>query len=203
MPLLPLEPFLFPDDLLDRRGPGESDRWWCLQTRPRAEKSLARRFWRGRVAFFLPLYRRQWRNRGRAFCSHVPLFPGYLFLRGDDQTRLQAFGTNLVASCLPVEDQGQLHDDLARVYRLMTASLPLTPEARLRPGTPVRIVGGPLDGHEGKILRCGKQLKFVVEVRFLQRGVSVEIEDALIRPLTDPPATGQPLSEQPSGSGAE
>jgi transcriptional antiterminator RfaH len=156
-----------------------------LQTRPRSEKSLARRFWHRRIAFFLPLYKRQWRKGGRAFCSHMPLFPGYLFLHGDDETRRQAFETHLVASCLAVEDQPQLHDDLARVYRLMSASLPLAPEPRLQPGTPVRIIDGPLSGHEGKILRRGKQLKFIVEVRFLQRGVSVEIEDALIRPLVE------------------
>jgi len=190
MPLLPLEPFLFPDDLLRQPVNGDSDgaRWWCLQTKPRSEKCLARRFLGRQLAFFLPLYNRQWRNRGRLFRSHMPLFPGYLFLHGDYQARVQALETNLVACCLPVENQRQLHADLVRVYDLITASLPLTPEVKLEPGTPVRIVSGPLAGHEGKVLRRGKHLKFLVEVEFLQRGVSVEIEDTMILPLENQPA---------------
>lgn len=187
MPLLPLEPFLYPDDLLqdDPRADSAAACWWCLQTKPRVEKCLARRFLGRRIAFFLPLYSREWRTRGRLMRSHVPLFPGYLFLHGDTQARLQALETNLVVSCLPVTDQHRLHTDLARVHRLMAASLPLTPEERLAPGTPVRITTGPLAGHEGTILRRGKQLKFVVEVQFLQRGVSVEIDDTMIQPLVD------------------
>ena len=66
MPLLPLEPFVFPATLFSDVPP-ETDggRWWALHTRPRAEKGLARRFLRRGLAFFLPLYKRQWRSNGR------------------------------------------------------------------------------------------------------------------------------------------
>jgi transcriptional antiterminator RfaH len=192
MPLLPLEPFvapptLFADDLPETAGPG---RWWVLHTRPRAEKGLARQCLRRDLAFFLPLHKRQWRSRGRLFCSHVPLFPGYLFLYGDGAGRLAALETNLVARCLPVEDQARLHADLARVHRLIVAEAPLTPEERLEPGDLVDIVAGPLAGLQGKVLRRGKQLKLLVEVQFLQRGVSAEIESWMLQPATPPRATG-------------
>jgi transcriptional antiterminator RfaH len=149
------------------------------------EKCLARRFLGRRLAFFLPVYARQWRHRGRLFSSQVPLFPGYIFLHGDHQTRVQALETRLIVACLAVDDQSQLHADLRRVHRLITARVPLAPEQRLRPGTPVTVTQGPLAGHDGRILRRGKRLKFVVEVRFLQRGVSVEIEEAMIQPLAE------------------
>jgi transcriptional antiterminator RfaH len=189
MPLLPLEPFIFPDDLLTNhemtpvRGPDDSCRWWVLHTRPRAEKSLARRLFPRGVPFFLPLYKRQWRSRGRSLCSHMPLFPGYVFLYGDAQVRLQALETNLLARVLHVEDSEQLQTDLARVYRLMTTGVALGPEERLQPGTPVVVISGPLAGLEGKVLRRGKQFKFFVEIEFLQRGVSVEIDSWMIEPL--------------------
>ncbi len=186
MPSLPLEPFVFPGDLLSEPANGRENygRWWVLHTRPRAEKSLARNFLRQTLPFFLPLFKRQWRSPGRRLlCSYVPLFPGYVFLCGDHQARLVALETNLVARVLTVEDQLQLHVDLARVYQLMTAGLPLTPEERLDPGTFVEIVSGPLAGLEGKILRRGKHLKLVIEVQFLQRGVSAELEGWMIRPL--------------------
>src|SRR5262249_14201808 len=185
MPLLPLEPFLYPEDLLSQKTATEAEptRWWVLHTRPRAEKSLARRFLSRNLPFFLPLHKRQWRSRGRLLCSHVPLFPGYIFLHGDYQTRVTALETNLIARCLPVDDQARLHADLARVYHLMATGEPLTPEDRLQAGARVEIIHGPLAGLEGKVLRRGKQLKFFVEVQLLQRGVSVEIESWMIQPL--------------------
>ena len=185
MPLLPPEPFLYPENLLED-GSGEGSgagTWWVLHTRPRAEKALARKFLGSRLDFFLPLAKKEWRNRGRLFTSHLPLFPGYVFLRGDGQARLRALETNQVAHVLPVPDPARLRADLARVYHVMLADLLMTPEDRLQPGTPVVVVGGPLTGLEGKVLRRGKELRFFIEVHLLQRGVSVEVESWMIRPL--------------------
>ncbi len=186
MPLLPPEPYVSPTTLFaggpsEAAGPG---RWWVLHTRPRAEKGLARRCLGRGLAYFLPQHKHQWRSRGRLFSSHLPLFPGYLFLYGDEHGRLAALETNLVARCLAVEDQARLHADLARVHRLIVADAPLTPEERLEPGDLVDIVAGPLAGLQGKVLRRGKQLKLLVEVQFLQRGVSAEIESWMLQPAT-------------------
>src|SRR5262249_47605152 len=161
MPLLPLEPFVFPDDLLtgsaDAAGPDTS--WWVLHTRPRAEKSLARKLRTSRTEFFLPLYRKQWRSQGRLLSSHPPPFPGYVFLRGDGEARLKALQTSLVANVLPVPDGDPLGTDLARVYRVMLGEAPLVPEDRLPPGALVELVAGPLEGLVGKVLRRGKELR--------------------------------------------
>jgi transcriptional antiterminator RfaH len=184
MPLLPLEPFVYPDDLLSlplADGPAQAP-WWVLHTRPRAEKSLARKLLQRHTPFFLPLCKKQWRNRGRLHCSYMPLFPSYVFLQADRTAVFRTLETNLVARVLPVSDQGQLHADLGRVYCLIAAGAPMTPEDQLQPGTAVEITAGPFAGLEGKILRRGKQLKFLIEVQFLQRGVSVEIESWMIQP---------------------
>jgi len=184
MPLLSLETFLFPDDLFSRADVGEntSGEWWVLHTRPRVEKCLARKFLDHQISFFLPLYDRQWRKRGRLFRSFLPLFPGYLFLHGGSQIRLAALETNLVARVIPVPDQAQLHADLKRVHRLVTSGQSLSPEHRLLPGSWVEITGGPLQGLEGKVIRSPKGLKLLVEVQFLQQGVSVEIDTSMIQP---------------------
>jgi transcriptional antiterminator RfaH len=189
MPLLPLEPYVSPEDLLSDAPGGEPDSadWWVLHTRPRAEKSLARRFLARDLSFFLPLYQNQWRNRGRLFRAHMPLFPGYIFLQGDAEARVRALETNQVVRAIPVADTAQLRADLARVYRMMQAGMLLTPEEHLQPGAPVEIVAGPLAGLEGTILRRGKQWRFFVEVQLLQRGVSVEIEGWMIRLLNARP----------------
>jgi transcriptional antiterminator RfaH len=185
MPLLPREPCLFPNNLFDASAtaPEADDRWWVLHTRPRAEKALARQFHARHLAYFLPLYHKQWRSNGRTQSSHLPLFPGYIFLRGNDEARVQALTTNLVANVLPVVDQDCFCADLTRVNHLMNSGNTLTPESRLEPGTRVEIVAGPLTGLEGKILHRGKKLHFFIEVQLLQQGVSVEIETWMFQPL--------------------
>jgi transcriptional antiterminator RfaH len=182
MPILPLEPFIYPDNLLTgpdegTSGPGQ---WWVLHTRPRAEKALARKFLSRGLSFFLPLHERQLRVRGRLKSSYLPLFTSYLFLHGDDQARIHALETNQVVQTLPVPDQKRLRFDLVHVYHLICTGAPLTPEDRLLPGTPVKVSRGPLAGLEGKIIRQAKNLRVFVEVQFLQRGVSVEIESWML-----------------------
>ena len=195
MPILPMEPYLFPEDLFGAPPASDSDAasWWVLHTRPRAEKSLARRFLARNLSFFLPLHQHEWRTRGRLFRAHMPLFPGYIFLRGDAEARLHALETNQVVRTLHVADAIQLQDDLNRVHRMMTAGMLLAPEEQLEPGAPVEIVAGPLVGLEGKILRRGKQMRFFVEVHLLQRGVSIEVEGWMIRLLSAGQTTNPPI----------
>jgi transcriptional antiterminator RfaH len=191
MPLLPPEPFVHPSDLLctdDDVGAICSPpllKWWVLHTRPRTEKALARRLLARSVCFFLPQYHRQWLSRGRLFSSHLPLFPGYVFLYGDDQGRLAALETNVVVHCLPVSDQGRLRADLIDIHRLMIVEAPLLPEEQVGVGDLVEITQGALAGLQGRVIRQGKNLKFTVEVRFLQQGVSIEVERWMIQPLAE------------------
>jgi transcription antitermination factor NusG len=186
MPVLPLEPFVFPEHLLEDAGqvlavPGN---WWVLHTKPRAEKAVARKLHRKDIAFFLPLFERRRRSTNRSASVHMPLFPGYLFLRGDGDARLAALETDLIANCLPVLDAAALQADLARVYRLMQSEAPLHPENYVLPGTLVEIVDGPLAGLKGKVIRRGRQLRFFVEVRMLRCGVSVELDRWMFQPVS-------------------
>ena len=185
MPLLPLEPYVSSEELLSKPLPAADgpERWWVLHTRPRAEKALARQCLKRDLPFFLPVYHKRWRSRGRMQSSYLPLFPGYLFLHGDGQVRIGALETNLVAQVISVVDQRQLHEDLGRVNQLIGSDLALTPEGRLEPGTPVLVTGGPLAGLEGKVIRRTKTSVLLIEVRFLQQGVSVELESWMIEPV--------------------
>src|SRR5262249_53663733 len=150
--------------------------WWVLYTRARMEKSLARQLRAREIPFYLPLYRQTWKSRGRVRSSYLPLFTGYVFLYGGDDARVTALETNLLSSTLPVADQQRLFDDLSRVERLLGGAAPVTPEEGLCPGTAVEITGGPFQGLRGKAIRRGAETRFVVEVDFLRRGVSIEVE---------------------------
>jgi transcriptional antiterminator RfaH len=179
MPLLPAEPDLFPGRLFDDASlwDGADRVWWVLHTRPRQEKSLARQLHDAAVPFYLPQVARRWRLRGRVMQSHVPLFPGYLFLLGSREERLTALATQRVVHSLEVIDQGSLWHDLRQINRLIATGAPVTPEDRLAPGMMVEIRTGPLAGLCGKILRTATGQRFVVQVNFIQRGASVLMDD--------------------------
>jgi transcriptional antiterminator RfaH len=46
------------------------------------------------------------------------------------------------------------------------------------------IESGPLAGMEGRVIKRGKNLRFFVEIDFLQRGVSVEVEGWTLRSIS-------------------
>jgi len=188
MPLLDLEPFVFPGDLFSNSAQASEEGavWWVLHTRPRAEKMLARKLHEARHAFFLPLHKNQWRSNGRLRTSHLPLFSGYLFVRGDGGVRDFVLATNQVAQVLPVTDQAGLHSDLAAVFQAMQSGMLMVPEERLQPGAKVEIVAGALKGLTGTVLQRGKETRFVIEVRLLRRGVSVVVEGWMLRPSASP-----------------
>jgi transcriptional antiterminator RfaH len=178
MPILAAEPNLFPEHLLDRETTPDTPerRWRVLHTLPRQEKSLARSLYKTGIPFYLPLIQRRLKVRGRVLTSHLPLFPGYVFLLGDAQQRYFALATNRVLHALEVADQQSLWRDLVQVQRLIASGAPVTPEERLVPGTCVEIRSGPLCGLRGKILRTASGQRFVVQVDFIQRGASVLLD---------------------------
>jgi len=191
MSLLPRETSLFPNELFSSSKLGEGS-WWVLHTRPRAEKAVARKLLTRGVAYFLPLYEKQRRYSGRLRSAFFPLFPGYVFLFGDNEARIHALESNQVARTIPVANQAELHQDLFHVHKLLTTDAAALPETYLQPGSPVEIVHGPLSGMQGKLISRGKNLKFYIEVRMLQQGVSVEIESWMVRSLIIPDRSGRP-----------
>jgi transcription antitermination factor NusG len=192
MPILPPEPAFYPECLFEATPPDASagQRWQVFHTKPRQEKSLARRLHSRGIAYYLPVVRRRLALRGRVLNSHVPLFPGYLFLLGDREARLHALETGCVVRTLDVADQPGLWGDLRQIQRLIASGAPLTPEERLTPGMAVEITRGPLAGLRGKIVRAASGSRFVVEVHFIQRGASALLDDFALAQVIPPRATG-------------
>jgi len=181
MPLLKREPDLFPDDLFASgaiRAP-----WWVAQTRSRREKGLARWLGEHGVAFYLPCQAKEVRRQGRRLTSYLPLFPGYVFFRGDASERLAALRSRVVAQTLEVVDQGQLEEELDSIWRLQRSGLPLVPHPYLGPGDEVEILEGPLQGFTGTVLREQGRLRLVVAVTLLRRAVSTVLDRDILAPL--------------------
>jgi transcription antitermination factor NusG len=86
--------------------------------------------------------------------------------------------TNRVASLLQVTDQDQLGEDLRRVRSVLDLGRPVSSEVKLVPGTVVTLRDGPLTGMTGILIREVGGFKFIVQVDFIQQGVSVTVDGA-------------------------
>lgn len=185
MPILPKEIDIYPMDLFDPEGAARDfGPWWAFYTLSRREKDLCRRLLQLEIPFFCPIISRRSRSSsGRTRISHVPLFPGYVFVRAGAEQRAAALTTNCVSRTLQVVDGVDLQQDLVHVRRLIEADVALTPESRLAAGTRVRVRSGPLMGVEGVVLKRHNRDRLLVAVRFLQQGASVALDDFQVEAL--------------------
>src|SRR6516162_87070 len=111
MPILTAEPEMYPSTLWQEDGVRDDRlaRWWCLHTKPRHEKALARALRKRGVPHYLPQIVCESRTpAGREIRSILPLFPGYMFLHGDDYQRVEAIRGNHLANFLFVPNQAAL-----------------------------------------------------------------------------------------------
>ena len=186
MPILDKEPHIFPEDLLENAHFEGSNgrRWWVLHTRPRQEKAIARDLLGRGVPFYLPLISRESLIRGKRVRSFVPVFNSYLFLHADENERAGCLKTNRVVNSLEVTDARELVADLRQVQRLIDVDAPLSLERRIGQRQWVRVKQGPLAGIEGVVQRRKKKTHLIVLVRLLNQGVSVELDDFMVEPLT-------------------
>jgi transcription antitermination factor NusG len=182
MPILPCQPDVFPDDLLEVCKPLSVDgSWWALYTISRREKELMRRLMAAEIPFYAPLVRQQKRSPGgRMRSSYVPLFNGYVFLHGDEEHRRVALATQCVSRCLTVTDECGLVRDLRQVRQLIAANAPLTHESRLVAGQRIRVCEGVLAGLEGVVTKRHGIRRLLVAVEFLQQGASIQIDDCAV-----------------------
>jgi transcription antitermination factor NusG len=186
MPILEWEPPLWPENLLDLEQVDEEAshlRWWALHVRPRTEKMLARKLRVKRVGYYLPQHEHRKKYQRRIVESRVPVFPGYLFVCGDEAAYEFSAVSREVVSPIRVVDQQQLLTQLRNVERLINSGAPITPEERLETGMPARIVRGPLAGMSGHVVRNQRGLKFVLQVQFIQRAASIEVDGSMIEAI--------------------
>ncbi len=192
MPILKSEIDISPADLLQQPAsdqiivdPAQVDlqavHWWCVYTLSRQEKVLMRKLLAATVDYCCPLIEKKSRSpNGRLRSSYLPLFSNYVFIRGNDDGRRVALATNCVQTCQRVIYPQQLVHDLNQIYFAIQNGAAVTAEARLQKGDPVMIKSGPFKGFEGFVQRRSGKTRFLIHLRYLEQGVSMEIDEAAL-----------------------
>ena len=164
--------------------PTNVERWAALRTAGRWEKKLAATLAEAGIPVFLPLLTRFTTSHGKRRAALVPVFPGYVFCSETDflaNPRLTPGTRARVAQVLRPPDSVQLRSELRSIAELL-ADRQLVQERLVGGvGDVVRVVGGPLAGHEGRVVRVKpNRWVLVVEVSFLGVKLEAEVDERLI-----------------------
>ncbi len=163
---------------------GEVDaQWWLVHTKPRHEKALAEDLDRKGIGCFLPLVCVNRRYAGRPVRVRIPLFPGYLFLNGTEDARHAALVTSRTVNVIKVVDQEGLKRDLREVRRLTVSEEPVDLYPGVREGRRCLVIGGPLKGLEGVVLRRRDLCRVYIAVHALLQSAEIEIDASLLEAI--------------------
>lgn len=186
MPILGKEDDIYPADLLQNESvlADEDRHWYCVYTMSRREKELARQLISRQIGCYLPIVPKRFRSpSGRLRTSFVPLFHNYVFLFANESERLFCLTTNCVSRMQEVQDPQQLVADLQLIQLAIADGTPLTTESRIEPGQRIRVCRGPFQGYEGEVIRREGKTRLLLSIQFLEQGVSMEVDEAVLEPL--------------------
>jgi transcription termination/antitermination protein NusG len=162
------------------------ERWFAVWTRSRHEQVVRDELTARHVEAFLPTVTRWSRWKDRKKKLDWPLFPGYCFARFDPDATLAVVKCSGVVSIVsfdgqpaPIPDQ-----EVESIRRLVGSQLQYDPCPLLKEGALVEVIGGPLRGVTGRLMRkVGRQARLVLSVYLIGQAVSVEVDAADVREL--------------------
>jgi transcription antitermination factor NusG len=163
--------------------------WYALYTKHRHEKVIARNLTYKGFETFVPLYEaaRNWKDRVKQV--YMPLFPCYVFFKGDLGRRLDIVTVPGIFSL--VSNGGRpaviLEFEIESIRRAVGSGAHLEPHPFLSCGDRVRVKSGPLAGIEGILVRKKSVYRLVLTVEMLGQAASVEIDAVLIERLNTRP----------------
>jgi len=159
--------------------------WYAAYTAPNHEKRVAEQLDCRSIQHLLPTYesRRRWQDRYKIL--HLPLFPGYVFVRMALEDRLQVLTIPGVVHLVGVNHRPSPipEPEIESVRTCMDRQLRLEPYPYLRVGRRVRVRNGALAGLEGVLVRKKNRHRLVLSLHLIERAVATEIEASDVVPL--------------------
>mgnify|MGYP003424550415 CR=1 FL=1 len=154
--------------------------WYLVYTKPRQEQTAQQQLGRQGYPVYLPMTQRSRKRGNRRVPAIEPLFPRYLFIQLD--TCRDDWGP--IRSTVGVsalvrfgKEPANVPDVLIDLLRAQesTAGLHAWVEAEFRPGQPVRVVEGVLQGYEGIFVATSGRERVVVLLDILGRRVRARV----------------------------
>jgi transcription antitermination factor NusG len=159
--------------------------WWALYTRHQHEKTVADTLCAKGFEVFLPMYEsvRRWKDRRKVLS--LPLFPCYVFVRGELSRRLQILTTPGIHMILSHGETFAAipETEIQAIRKTVNGHFRVEPHPFLKCGDRVRVKRGSLQGVEGILVRKKNIFRLVLSVEMLAQSVGVEIDAADVEPV--------------------
>jgi transcription antitermination factor NusG len=164
---------------------GCGERWFAAYTCSNHERRAASHFKMRAVDHFLPVYRSERHWKDRKVRLDLPLFPGYIFVRLAADARLRVLEVPGVVRLVGFNGQPYPlpESEIESLRRGVLNDARIVPHLYLQAGSRVRIVGGPLEGTEGILVRRKNVHRVVLSLDLIARSVAVEVDLANIERL--------------------
>lgn len=168
------------------------EQWFALEVKCRQEKAIAENLRSKGYEAFAPSShtRRKWHNRVQEV--ETPLFPGYVFGKFDARFRLPILMTPGVRSVVGYGRVPSPLDpaEIDAVRNVLLAQLSVERCPYFAEGDRVRIVGGPLAGVTGILLKHRSSYRVVLSVSLIQQSIRVEVDSEILiaEPAHDRPS---------------
>ena len=166
------------DSLFDIAGD-----WFLAWVKFKEETILASRLEQLGIDYYLPLVQRTTRRFGKRQTELRPLFPGYLALAGDQNSRYEAIQTAHTMRVIPVVQREKFVRELESVRIAVTADPRIGQFKGIVKGRPCRVTGGPFMGYEGLVdefIKDGKDRRIGVKCHMMGRALVIDVPEDLI-----------------------
>lgn len=172
--------------------------WWAVYTRHQHEKVIAEMLTAKGLEVFLPLYEsiHRWKDRKKAL--ELPLFPCYLFIKESIGGRLLTVTTPGIHMLLTLGERIAVipDEEIAAIRRAVTDPARVEPHPFLNCGERVRVIRGPMEGHEGILVRKKNLCRLVLSVQMLSQAAAVEVNASDVEPAAIPSKPPLPYRPQ-------
>ncbi len=165
--------------------------WYAVYTRSRYEKRAYGQLVRYGFEAYLPLVKRWriWSDRKKQV--DMPLLPSYLFVRTTPEDPRSYFGilnTPGVVRFITFEGKAVAVPDrqIEALQRLNSEGINMEcMQETPAPGSPVRVIQGPMKGLSGEVISVGKNKKLILRLDTLDKCITLNIPLALVEVLQD------------------
>ncbi len=167
-------------------SPACQKKWHVFYLRSRTENLVCRTLTNLNYEVFWPVIHsvRIWKNRQKKKIK-FPLFPNYLFVYTYTHELYFIKRLPQVVSCVTFEGKPATisEKEIEGIRRMLGIGCAVSINTKLYKGEYVRIVSGPLKGHEGILIKQHGKTRFGIQLKSINHAVFIEIDHSDLEKL--------------------
>jgi transcriptional antiterminator RfaH len=164
----------------------ETEKWYAIYTRPRAEKQVWQRLVEAGIETFLPLHKtyRIWSDRKKLV--ERPLLSSYIFVKTKSKHFPEVYKTSGVVKFVTFEGhpvsipQNQI--DNLRLLINSNEEIEVSGE-KFEKGDSVEVTGGSLIGVTGELVKIGSKNRFIIRIDSLEQNLILNIPRTFLKKI--------------------